>query len=105
MCDGRLIAAPRRHPAAADLRAVALTIGLAELTARARGARVLVPGVRGVYRGDFGLPGGKPDRHTRGGLAGIPSAGAGLRQDMSGFDFDIIRRSLPYLFLEGMRFT
>lgn len=41
MCDGRLIAAPRRHPAAADLRAVAVTIGLAELTARARAVQEL----------------------------------------------------------------
>src|SRR5439155_527465 len=82
--------------------------------ARARDAGVQLPGVRGVHGGDRDLPahqsgGGaaharrrekaaraRPDRGRR------HAAGGAL---MSGFDFDVIERSLPYLFREGMTFT
>ena len=79
---------------------VALTIGLAELTApRPLHAGVLVPGVRGLRRRHGRLCcRHRPRRHRclarqcwNAGSA-IPGYGAG----MSNFDFDVIQRSLPY---------
>src|SRR5206468_853204 len=82
--------------------------------ARARDAGVQLPGVRGVHRGDRDLPAHQPGggaAHARGREKAARArpdrgrrhaAGGAL---MSGFDFDVIERSLPYLFREGMTFT
>ena len=90
---------------------VALTIGLLELTgAGALDAGILVPGVRGLHRGDvlyLLINAVVVTAHA------LPRA---LRRDprlhhgeiarmFSNFDFDVISRALPYLFYEGMTFT
>src|SRR6516162_8784607 len=116
-----------RHPAAADVRISQHhqeQRGRAHHRAdgahgtRARHAGILVPGVRGLHcrhrhlhrnqhRGDLGHALGRATdsrprlhrRRTRG-------RGHALRRSMfADFDFDVIIRSLPYLFYDGMTFT
>ena len=92
---------------------VALTIGLLELTSRAPNAGVFVPGVRSVYGCDRDLPAAESRRGRRlraGSSTASPcpaiSPARGRTAAMfKTFDFDVIWRSLPYLFLDGMVFT
>src|SRR6516162_6668872 len=85
--------------------------------ARARHAGVVVSGVRGLHGGDRHL---HRDQHrgdlrhalgraARGGAGPDRGTGAGrraLRRAMfANFDFEVILRSLPYLFYDGMTFT
>src|SRR6185503_11114777 len=80
---------------------------------RARHAGIQLPGLRGVCRGHHALPGDQRDRGPAHALARKKRARAradrrrrvGGRPLMGGFDWDVIRRSLPYLFKEGMTFT
>ena len=97
--------------------AVALTIGLMELTARARAMQEFsLPGVRGIHRRDDHLHRHQhrgdlrhADRrapHRGAGLSRLQGAGRrALNAMFSNFDFDVIWRSLPYLFYQGMTFT
>src|SRR5262249_54517597 len=70
---------------------------------------VFVPGVRGLHRGDGDVS--AAERHRRDGDAAAraprrdPRLHHGEIAMFGSFDFDVIRRSLPYLFYEGMTFT
>src|SRR5262249_23311342 len=109
------------HPAAAHLRVHERDqelVGRAHHRAdgahrpRARHAGIQLPGVRGLCRGHRDLPPHQPGGRARHALARVERArarphrgGRGRGALMGGFDWDVIRRSLPYLFREGMTFT
>src|SRR5262249_15049047 len=85
--------------------------------AGARHAGVLVPGVRGLHRrdahlyrnqhrGDFrDAPAPAPRRRSRLYRDGAAAAVVVRNSMLGSFDFDVIARSLPYLFYDGMTFT
>ena len=99
---------------------VALTIGLLELTGRARAdAGVQLPGVRGVHRGDDDLPPHQPHRRARscarssarcacpgfiGARAAPPQAGHSAMDSPASTSTSSSARC-GYLFREGMTFT
>src|SRR5262249_16420231 len=70
---------------------------------------VFVPGVRGLHRGDGDVSRVKRRRRDRNAPARAPRRDPRLYYGeiamFGSFDFDVIRRSLPYLFYEGMTFT
>src|SRR6185369_3325286 len=112
------------HPAAADVgvheRDQELVGGADHRPARAHRARarhagVQLPRLRGLHRRDRDLPADEPDRRAADARTG--KQGARSRADLgrrrraggalmfAGYDFDVIERSLGYLFREGMVFT
>src|SRR6266446_1940979 len=115
-----------RHPAAADVRISQHhqeQRGRAHHRAhgadrtRARHAGILVPGVRGLHCGDDHLHRHQYHRDLRDALCRAARCRTrtyrrqtrgfhALRRSMfSNFDYDVIIRSLPYLFYDGMTFT
>ena len=98
--------------------AVALTIGLMELTARARAMQeftfqvfeaftaATVIYIVDQYRGDVrDALGRAPRRRARPDRRRAASRQPLRQQMFADFDFDVIIRSLPYLFYDGMTFT
>src|SRR6202012_5238617 len=70
---------------------------------------VLVPGVRGFHRSDADVSAVEHRRRDGDAAARAPRRDPRLHLGeiamFGNFDFDVIRRSLPYLFYEGMTFT
>ena len=101
--------------------AVALTIGLMELTARARSMQEFSFQVFEAFTAatviyivinivvTFGMRALEKRVAVPGFIGTAPAAAAARRTEASGcfpiFDFDVIARSLPYLFYDGMTFT
>ena len=104
----RIILPPMTTDMLATLKntSVALTIGLAELTERARSMQEFSFQVFEAYAAatvaycviSLVITVAARD-------AGTAAADPGACPGVSGFDFDVIGRSLPYVFLTGMRFT